>query len=195
VTAVMDLCPLPLYAMSALELSKNAKAAAQYSILKRLSKSLLQYIERDGALFYVGLIGHFSAGKTSSINSLLQTWATEFERKTDFHPTDKTITLITREKNADWQRFDPFHLKRWLIGMRNVSASLTSVLSRRSFSPRSMAPVKERARPLSCARSSWDHFFLARRARTRWPRAFLTATGSCMPQLSRFCLISRHAHS
>ena len=88
-------------AMSALELDKNAKAAAQYPIHKRLSKSLLQYIERDGALFYVGLIGHFSAGKTSSINSLLDIWNTEFERKTDFHPTDKTITLITREKNAD----------------------------------------------------------------------------------------------
>lgn len=88
-------------AMSALELDKNAKAAAQYSVLKRLSKSLLQYIERDGALFYVGLIGHFSAGKTSSINSLLEIWNTEFERKTDFHPTDKTITLITREQNAD----------------------------------------------------------------------------------------------
>jgi predicted GTPase len=97
---LQDLLGNPV-AMSALELSKNAKAAAQYSILKRLSKSLLQYIERDGALFYVGLIGHFSAGKTSSINSLLQTWKTEFERKTDFHPTDKTITLITREKNAD----------------------------------------------------------------------------------------------
>jgi GTPase SAR1 family protein len=87
--------------MSALELSKNAKAAAQYSILKRLSKSLLQYIERDGALFYVGLIGHFSAGKTSTINSLLEIWQTKSERKTDFHPTDKTITLITREKNTD----------------------------------------------------------------------------------------------
>ena len=88
-------------AMSALDLDRNAKAAAQYSILKRLSKSLLQYIERDGALFYVGLIGHFSAGKTSSINSLLNIWRTEFERKTDFHPTDKTITLITQEKNAE----------------------------------------------------------------------------------------------
>ena len=97
---LQDLLGNPV-ATSALELGKNAKAAAQYSILKRLSKSLSQYIERDGALFYVGLIGHFSAGKTSSINSLLQTWKTEFERKTDFHPTDKTITLITREKNAD----------------------------------------------------------------------------------------------
>jgi predicted GTPase len=97
---LQDLLGNPV-AMSALELGKNAKAAAQYSILKRLSKSLLQYIERDGALFYVGLIGHFSAGKTSTINSLLETWKTEFERKTDFHPTDKTITLITREKNAD----------------------------------------------------------------------------------------------
>ena len=88
-------------AMSALDLDRNVKAAAQYAILKRLGKSLLQYIERDGALFYVGLIGHFSAGKTSSINSLLNTWNTELERKTDFHPTDKTITLITQGRNAD----------------------------------------------------------------------------------------------
>ena len=99
-TRLQELLGNPV-AMSALELSKNAEAAAQYTILKRLSKNLLQYIERDGTLFYVGLIGHFSAGKSSTVNSLLQIWQTEFERKTDFHPSDKTITLITRGKNAD----------------------------------------------------------------------------------------------
>jgi predicted GTPase len=97
---LIDLLETPI-AKSSLELGKNAEAAEKLSILKRLSRSLLQYLERDDALFYVGLIGHFSAGKTSTINSLLNVWNTAGERKTDFHPTDKTITLITREKNTE----------------------------------------------------------------------------------------------
>jgi hypothetical protein len=37
------------------------------------------------------------------------------------------------------------------MGIRKVFANFTSVVSRRSFSPRSMAPVNDRARPPWCA--------------------------------------------
>jgi len=67
------------------------------------------------------------------------------------------------------------HLKSLLIGIRKVFANFTSVVSRRSFSPRSMAPVNDRARPLWCASPSCDHLRFSRRARTRLPRRFLTA--------------------
>lgn len=86
-------------ARDALDLSKNAQTANQYDILSRVRKSLTQYLERDGDLFYVGLLGHFSSGKSSTINSLLGTWNTKQERETGLNPTDKTITLITHEKN------------------------------------------------------------------------------------------------
>ncbi len=67
------------------------------------------------------------------------------------------------------------HLKSLLIGTRKVLANFTSVVRRRSFSPRSMAPVNDRARPLWCASPSCDHLRFFRRARTRLPRRFLTA--------------------
>jgi predicted GTPase len=87
-------------ATSALELGKNAEAAREFDVLKRLHRSLLQYVERNGNLFYVGILGHFSTGKSSTINSLLETWKTKHERMTDLNPTDTTITLITKGKNA-----------------------------------------------------------------------------------------------
>jgi predicted GTPase len=84
----------------ALDLARNARTTEQYNILRRLKQSLAQYLERDGDLFYVGLVGHFSSGKSSTINSILETWGTERERQTDLNPTDTTITLITNERNA-----------------------------------------------------------------------------------------------
>lgn len=84
----------------ALDLAKNAKTSEKYDTLSRLQRSLTQYLERQGDLFYVGLLGHFSSGKSSTINSLLGAWDTDRERETGLNPTDKTITLITHEKNA-----------------------------------------------------------------------------------------------
>jgi predicted GTPase len=84
----------------ALDLAKNARTTEQYNILRRLRKSLTQYLEREGDLFYVGLVGHFSSGKSSTINSILGIWDTEHERETDLNPTDTTITLITSDENA-----------------------------------------------------------------------------------------------
>ena len=84
----------------ALDLAKNARTTEQYNILRRLRQSLTQYLERDGDLFYVGLVGHFSSGKSSTINSVLDTWNSERARQTDLNPTDTTITLITHEGNS-----------------------------------------------------------------------------------------------
>jgi ribosome biogenesis GTPase A len=88
-------------AREALDLSRNATTASRHDIFKRLRQSLRQYLERDGDLFYVGLLGHFSAGKSSTINSLLGTWKTGDERATGLNPTDNTITLITQGKNSN----------------------------------------------------------------------------------------------
>lgn len=72
----------------------------QQDQLGRLRKSLEQYVERRGDLTYIGLIGHFSAGKSSLINSLLGAWSSQHERQTGLHPTDTVITLLTHHKNA-----------------------------------------------------------------------------------------------
>ena len=66
--------------------------------LRRLERSLNQYQSRTGQqLTYVGLSGHFSAGKSSTINALL---AGTGERATGQHPTDRAVTLITHPQNA-----------------------------------------------------------------------------------------------
>ena len=88
-------------ARDALDLNKNATTSDRYEVLRRLRQSLRQYLERDGDLFYVGLLGHFSTGKSSTINSLLGTWTSQHERTTGLNPTDTTITLITQEKNSN----------------------------------------------------------------------------------------------
>ena len=88
-------------AKQALDLTSDARTTLQYSILKRLVKSLSQYLERNGDLFYVGLVGHFSSGKSSTINSILGVWGSADARTVDLHPTDDTITLITAEKNEN----------------------------------------------------------------------------------------------
>ena len=97
---LIELLDKPL-ARNALDLAKNAITAARYDVLRRLRQSLLQYLGREGDLFYVGFLGHFSAGKSSTINSLLQAHKTKHQRATGLNPTDTTITLITQGKNSN----------------------------------------------------------------------------------------------
>jgi predicted GTPase len=87
-------------ANTALDLIENATTQRQKDILVRLRKSLVQYLERTGGLVYVALIGHFSSGKSSTINSLLDLWNSDHQRTVDLHPTDNAITLITHTTNA-----------------------------------------------------------------------------------------------
>ena len=77
-----------------LELESNAQTARHLDLLLRIRYSLTQYTERGKDLLYVGLMGHFSAGKTSTINSLLNS-----NRSVALNPTDKDITLITHKNN------------------------------------------------------------------------------------------------
>jgi predicted GTPase len=92
--------PVARDALDLAEKTGRARTHAQYNLLQRLRRSLSQYLERGGDLFYVGLLGHFSSGKSSTINSVLATWNTDDERKTDLNPTDTIITLITGEQNV-----------------------------------------------------------------------------------------------
>lgn len=61
---------------------------------RAIHKSLTQFSEAASGLRYVGFIGHFSAGKSSTINSLLGS-----ERDVGLHPTDTGITFITHPRN------------------------------------------------------------------------------------------------
>src|SRR6185437_9678300 len=86
----------------ALDLTNNAKNAHQHDVLNRTHRSLTQYLKLEGDLFYIGLLGHFSTGKSSTINSVLDTWNSDNERQTDLNPTDDTITLVTRPSNEQF---------------------------------------------------------------------------------------------
>lgn len=97
--ALQEVLEKPL-ANTALDLGENAKTSHHKEILTRLRNSLTQYLERTGDLVYVAFIGHFSSGKSSTINSLLSLDG-ETQRQVGLHPTDKVITLITHKKNAN----------------------------------------------------------------------------------------------
>jgi len=98
-SALEDLLNQPI-AREALDIANIAKTASMQDDLRRLKRSLTQYLEREGDLYYVGLLGHFSTGKSSTINSLLGLWSQPLERSTGLNPTDTTITLITNQKNG-----------------------------------------------------------------------------------------------
>lgn len=96
-----DLLQDPL-AKKALALSDNIDTNRNKDLLTRLKKSLIQYVERGKDLFYVGLMGHFSTGKSSSINSLLSLdEGSDKARRAGLNPVDKLITLITHSENKD----------------------------------------------------------------------------------------------
>jgi predicted nucleic acid-binding Zn-ribbon protein len=49
---------------------------------------------------YVGFLGHFSSGKSSTINSLLKNIDIPYQRLTGLHPTDRAVTLITHPSHS-----------------------------------------------------------------------------------------------
>lgn len=83
--------------LSAFNIGTEASCADKYSEFVRLRRSLEQYTEKSASLLYVGFVGHFSAGKSSTINSLL---GESKGRLTGLHPTDKAVTLITHRDNS-----------------------------------------------------------------------------------------------
>jgi predicted GTPase len=89
-------------AKEALDLDSNYDTTKNQEMLLRLKRSLLQYTERGKSLTYVGFMGHFSAGKSSTINSLLSLdEASEEARRVGLNPVDKAITLITHSENKE----------------------------------------------------------------------------------------------
>ncbi|GAP95945.1 GTPase [Leptolyngbya sp. NIES-2104] len=89
-------------ANEALELGKNSEATKNQELLQRIRRSLIQYKNRGKDLVYVGFMGHFSTGKSSTINSLLNLGKdSKTYRTVGLNPVDKDITLITHEDNND----------------------------------------------------------------------------------------------
>ncbi|MEQ9311568.1 MAG: GTPase, partial [Cytophagales bacterium] len=84
-----------------LEIDSNSDSTFHFSNLFRISNSLEQYVNKEIGLCYVGFLGSYSSGKSSTINSLLNLWGTDKERKTNNNPTDGSITLITNQSNGE----------------------------------------------------------------------------------------------
>ncbi|MBS2213937.1 50S ribosome-binding GTPase [Carboxylicivirga mesophila] len=83
---------------SILEIETNVESRSNYDALRRIHKSVGQYIEKKRELVYIGFMGHFSSGKSSTINSLLNL-SGKNAREVDLHPSDKAISLITHPSN------------------------------------------------------------------------------------------------
>ena len=82
-----------------LGLKKDVQCKIKLDELRRLIVTLNQYSHKSKNLVYIGLLGHFSSGKSSTINSILNMWETKDERSTGLHPTDVAVTLTTHRDN------------------------------------------------------------------------------------------------
>lgn len=101
ILSLEDLLKDPLTS-DALALSENVYTNRNRKLLVRLKNSLTQYLERGKDLFYIGFVGHFSTGKSSSINSLLSLEdESDKARRVGLNPVDTMITLITHSDNQD----------------------------------------------------------------------------------------------
>ncbi|MBN8564963.1 MAG: 50S ribosome-binding GTPase [Leptolyngbya sp. UWPOB_LEPTO1] len=85
-----------------LELTTNTEVTKKQDLLQRIRRSLVQYKTRGKDLVYIGLMGHFSTGKSSTINSILQlNNDSDGYREIGLNPVDTDITLITHKKNSN----------------------------------------------------------------------------------------------
>jgi hypothetical protein len=83
-----------------IDLEKDVDCKTKLDELRRLIMTLEQYSIKSRHLEYIGFLGHFSSGKSSTINSILQMWNTAEERNTNLHPTDDSVTLATHKDNS-----------------------------------------------------------------------------------------------
>ena len=78
-------------------LSDVAQLRDAYGELKNIARALDQYARINKGLRYIGLMGTFSSGKSSIINSLVGQDA----RAADLPPIDDEITILTHPTNRD----------------------------------------------------------------------------------------------
>ncbi|MDE0679364.1 MAG: 50S ribosome-binding GTPase [Gammaproteobacteria bacterium] len=71
--------------------------------LRNIAQSIPDLLNQSDSIALVGFLGHFSAGKSSLINALLEVADNEnpgYKREVGLHPTDTGITLITHRDHA-----------------------------------------------------------------------------------------------
>ena len=84
----------------ALDMENSHEHRAMRERVNRLTDAIDQYANRNAQVTYIGLVGHFSSGKSSTLNSLLDLNGTPNERVADQHPTDTVVTVLTSEANS-----------------------------------------------------------------------------------------------
>lgn len=76
-----------------------------WSQLEKIISSLSDLRSHKHGLAYVGFLGHFTSGKSSMINAIVEDPG---QRRADRNPTDTTITLICHPKNIPQLRENTF---------------------------------------------------------------------------------------
>lgn len=98
----LDECLSEKITHDALDIEVNSQTSRYKELLTRIKRSLIQYTDRGKDIVYIGFMGHFSSGKSSTINSLLNLdESSEEYRQTGLNPVDKTITLVTHNENKN----------------------------------------------------------------------------------------------
>ena len=89
------------YAQNIFQTDKYVRDQKLFAKIKRLQISLENFDAADQGIGLIALIGHFSAGKSSTINAVLNIWGTPWERKTGRDPTDRKISVICLPENRE----------------------------------------------------------------------------------------------
>ena len=77
------------------DIERDANLQQALEDIRALSISVSYYFLLPRNTFYIAFIGHYSAGKSSTLNSLLGT-----QRESDVNPTDQRLTFISSEPNT-----------------------------------------------------------------------------------------------
>ena len=82
-------------------IANNIELTSRLNELKRIFIRLEQYSRSQKSLTYIGFIGHFNSGKSSTINNVFNIIEPGEKRAVGDHPTDDAITLCTHSKNSN----------------------------------------------------------------------------------------------
>lgn len=84
------------YAKGIFKVDKYVRDKMLFAKVRRLRISIENFDSANQGIGLVAFIAHFSAGKSSTINNVLQISGTAQERATGRHPTDDKITIVCR---------------------------------------------------------------------------------------------------